>query len=115
MFAAPIACTGTTFEACVNARRHEFDCSSYGPGFTCQSYDGVPFCGLASECRPGNVVDADWELSQQGKPEPSCDGTTLVFCNAGRLERIDCTELGFTGCDIDDGLGCIPSPTSIYR
>jgi hypothetical protein len=111
-FSTGIACAGNMLEACVNGRRHDFDCTTTGPGFTCQTYQGVPFCGLASECLPGNV-DTDI-FSQQGDPEPACDGTSIVFCNAGRLERIDCTSLGFTGCDLEAGLGCVPSPESDF-
>jgi len=41
----------------------------------------------------------------------SCDGATLTFCSAGRLEHVDCLALGFTGCEIDRSnsrYGCIP-------
>jgi len=112
MFMTGIACAGDTLAACVNGRRHDFDCSIYGPGFSCQTYEGVPFCGLSSECLPGNI---NLDISQQGKPEPTCNGSSIVFCNAGRLESIDCTSLGFTGCDLEAGLGCVPSPTSDLR
>jgi hypothetical protein len=110
-----MACTGSTLETCVNGRRHDLDCSTYGPDFSCQSYEGIPFCGLASECLPADLFDYGPDISQDGDPVPFCDGTSIVFCNAGRMERIDCTELGFTGCDVDIGLGCIPSPTSDLR
>ena len=29
-----------------------------------------------------------------------CTGKVLAFCNAGRLEHIDCTTLGFTECEV---------------
>ena len=109
-----MACAGSTLEACVNGRRHDLDCSTFGPGFSCQSYDGIPFCGLASDCLPANLWDYGPDVSDDGDPVPACDGTSITFCNAGRVERVDCTERGFTGCDLQ-GLGCVPSPTSDLR
>jgi hypothetical protein len=110
-----IACAGRTLEACVNGRRQDLDCAMFGEGFSCQSVGGIPFCGVAAECLPANLQGGDRDVSQNGVPEPVCDGTSIVFCNAGRLERVDCTELGFTGCDLEAGLGCVPSPTSDLR
>jgi hypothetical protein len=108
-----MACAGNTLVACVNGRQHDLDCATMGEGFSCQMNAGIPFCGLAAECLPAHLQGAaDRDVPQGGLPEPSCDGTAIVFCNAGRLERIDCTTLGFTGCDLDAGIGCIPSPTS---
>jgi hypothetical protein len=108
-----IACAGDVLEACVNGRRQDLDCTTFGAGFSCQSHSGIPFCGLASECLPANLQGSlDRDVPQGGIPEPACDGALVVFCNAGRLERIDCTALGFTGCDIEAGYGCVPSPST---
>ncbi|HZF51711.1 MAG TPA: hypothetical protein VE093_23815 [Polyangiaceae bacterium] len=66
-------------------------------GFSCQSLNTASFCGLAAECEPGSAYYA------------TCEGTTVVFCNAGRIEKIDCTTLGFTGCHTMYGEGaCSP-------
>ena len=93
-------------QACLGGRTTSIDCAAQGPGFSCQSLNGSFFCGLAAECQPARNSSA---------PELAiCDGTTLTFCSAGRLEHIDCTTLGFSGCEIDakldhfDHFGCTP-------
>ncbi len=96
-------CEGSTLTACVAGKLARIDCSERGPDFGCQHFSGAFFCGLAGECSPsGTSVLA---------PAPSCAGTVLEFCSAGRLEHVDCVELGFSGCTVDDlhGLhGCTP-------
>jgi len=83
-------CSGATLSACVNGKLTSVDCATKGPGFGCQHVADDYFCGLASQCDPpsetGNATAA------------RCDGAVLEFCNAGRLERVDCTSLGFPGC-----------------
>jgi hypothetical protein len=44
----------------------------------------------------------------------TCDGATVVICNAGRVDRVDCRSLGFTGCEVNKvnhTYGCIPGPS----
>jgi hypothetical protein len=98
-----MSCSGNTLQACLGGRTTSIDCATQGPGFSCQSFDGSFFCGLGAECVPAN---------DGSSPEPAtCDGTTLNFCNAGRVEHLECTALGFTGCEIDEKLGlygCTP-------
>jgi hypothetical protein len=97
------ACAGATLTACVAGGQAEVDCATYGPGFTCQSVDGNFFCGLAAECVPADNYAAAHPAR--------CDGNQLSFCNAGRLETIDCLSLGFSGCEVDssaDRYGCTP-------
>lgn len=91
-----LSCNGATLRACVNGGVKDVDCSTLGVGFSCQSTGSAFFCGLANECAPGSGT------------RPSCEGNTLVLCNAGRVERIDCTSLGFTGCLASAG-ACVPS------
>jgi hypothetical protein len=98
------ACDEDELTACVAGKIATRDCSSAGPGFGCQDVNGVQFCGLASECLPGEEPGAS---DQSGSPI-SCEGDTVVFCNAGRIDRVDCTSLGFTGCDVDASQGCTP-------
>ena len=106
VFFEGISCNGANLEACVENRKTTLNCAERGPGFSCQTFGGQSFCGLASECTPalrGLVPQA-----------ASCEGNNVVFCNAGRIERIDCTTLGFTGCDVDKSkhtYGCTPGPT----
>ncbi|MGZ6093728.1 MAG: hypothetical protein ACXWUG_16980 [Polyangiales bacterium] len=96
-----IACDGAKLRACVNGNEATFDCATIGKGFTCQSGTiggkSVAFCGLAAECDP--------TVSSQ----PSCEGNDLVVCNAGRIEKVDCTALGFSGCNATAKV-CSPSP-----
>jgi hypothetical protein len=96
------ACEGQTLVACVEGRLQRRDCTTVNPEFSCQSYGGEFFCGLGSECIPGNNPPGSFGTAER------CEGTELIFCNAGRVERFDCTELGFTGCDVDAEFGCTP-------
>ncbi|HEX2872007.1 MAG TPA: hypothetical protein VHP33_12140 [Polyangiaceae bacterium] len=97
------ACSGATLTACVSGSKAEVDCTTYGPEFTCQSRDGSFFCGLAAECVPADNYAA-------AQPA-TCDGNLLSFCNAGRLETLDCLALGFSGCEVNSSMnryGCTP-------
>jgi hypothetical protein len=86
-------CNGTHLTACVRGGSADLDCSLFGPDFTCQSSGAAFFCGLDSECDPATHVK-------------SCEGTVTVMCNAGRLTRVDCTDLGFRACSSNARLGC---------
>jgi hypothetical protein len=100
-----IACAGPQLDACVGGKRQLIDCAAISPGFSCESYAGHFFCGLGSGCLPGN---------EPGAVANTCEGDTVVLCNAGRVERIDCSSLGFSGCDVDPSMnhyGCIPGLT----
>jgi len=92
------ACDGDTLVACENEHVARIDCTTEGPGFSCQDVGSKSFCGLASECEP-----ADDGLN--GEFEASCSGSVLTFCNAGRIEALDCTTLGFESCEIEPGVG----------
>jgi hypothetical protein len=94
-------CEGSRLRACVGGKEQPVDCAAQGQGFGCQSKDGHSFCGLAAECLP----------SERDQGTTTCEGSTVVFCNAGRLQRVDCMALGFTGCDVDTSkghFGCVP-------
>ena len=98
-----LGCDGALLRVCPGGREHSLDCSMVASGFSCQSVGGAFFCGLASECDP------------EGASVQSCDGTTITLCHAGRIEQINCTELGFTGCQMVEGKNsavCVPSPYS---
>ena len=98
-------CSGTSLVACVGGQTQTFDCTRIAPGFSCQSVSGMYFCGIASECVPGNNP-----VGSNSTPN-ACDGTEVVLCNAGRIDRVDCLALGFKGCEIDrlnGKLGCVP-------
>lgn len=86
---------------CANGRVHLQTCGALAPGFRCQTAAGGDFCGLGGECPPYDYEDA-----------PTCEGTVLSVCNAGKIEAIDCTTLGFTRCESrgPDGYICAPGP-----
>ncbi len=94
---------GDTLEGCVNGGVHRLACGTIAEGFTCQSMGGEEFCGLGDACDP-RILDGEDGTA-------TCDGDTIVICNAGRLDRVDCTSLGFTGCAVGgrDGAYCTPS------
>jgi hypothetical protein len=89
-----ISCdSSTTLEACLNAGTTSVDCTKLGVGFKCET-DGVQafFCGMAGECVPTSA-------------RSSCDGSKVVLCNAGHVESIDCSPLGFKSCSMGR---CVP-------
>lgn len=96
-------CRGDVLEACLGDKATTVACVDQGPGFTCQTIGDAHFCGRAADCVPSDLY---------GDPsEPSCEGTVLTFCNAGRREQIDCRALGFDGCEVNTAVGhygCTP-------
>jgi hypothetical protein len=94
-------CSGDTLTTCVNGGEHALDCKSLATGFTCQSTGTSSFCGLDAACDPNAGLDA------------TCDGDSVVVCNGGRVEKVDCKSLGFTGCSPMFGV-CIPSVYSAF-
>ncbi len=102
---AGTGCSGDTLQACLGGHATTVNCAEQGPDFSCQSVQGAFFCGLAAECVPAD------NYSGSDTSPPTCDGNVLTFCNAGRLEHLDCTTLGFTDCEINhkvDHYGCTP-------
>jgi hypothetical protein len=98
------ACEGPVLHACVGGQEQAITCPFVAEGFTCQSAGGQFFCGLAGECVPDQQTG--------GNLAARCEGNTVLFCNAGRIDRVDCTSLGFTGCDVDPNVGhygCVPT------
>ncbi|TKC99264.1 hypothetical protein E8A74_38230 [Polyangium fumosum] len=90
-----------TVMTCFNRSQLPRDCTAVGEGFTCQPAKDLAqrqyaYCGLASECQPGDPRVA------------TCEGDSLVVCNAGRIEKIDCKSLGFDSCNAEKGT-CSPA------
>ena len=50
----------------------------------------MAYCGTAAECSP---------KSPWNKVAATCDATSVVMCNGGKISKLDCTTLGFTGCN----------------
>ena len=94
-----VACNGGALGGCFNGLAASLDCAALGPGFGCQSAGGRFFCGLASECEPAS------EFTSSVTYPDTCSGSVLNFCNAGRIEHIDCATLGFKDCKIDASQG----------
>lgn len=65
----------------------KIECSKFPGRKTCDpKADPFELCNAAgTECDP--VITKD-----------SCEGTRLVYCDDGYIEKADCTELGFKGC-----------------
>jgi len=103
-----LGCIGADLDVCMGGQHATVRCADRGPGFACQTFGGQSFCGLASECAP------PVEGPSLTAPAGECEGNSVVICNAGRIDKIDCTTLGFTGCEFNKSLakyGCIPGPT----
>jgi hypothetical protein len=84
---------------CASDYEQVMDCGALAKGFTCQNGNLGRYCGLGSECDHYHKT--------------TCEGDSIVFCNAGRIEKIDCNTLGFTGCDPTYGV-CTPSPAGLF-
>ena len=91
-----ISCNGAKLLACMNGFEQEVDCATLVSGFTCQTSGMKSFCGIAGECDPTAGVAA------------TCEGDNVVVCNGGRIDKVDCKSLGFTGCNAKYGT-CSPS------
>lgn len=87
----PTCANGDRLDVCLN---YGFQCSEWLPGSTCQNGQ----CLLGSDCTPDKILDGI-----------ACDGNSLRVCVAGKIEKVDCTQLGFTGCD-SFTRGCTPNP-----
>jgi hypothetical protein len=80
-------CVGDRLEACVGGGVTTVDCGTMVTGAACQSReDAGAFCGFGTDCTPGKAAAT------------SCDGDSVVVCNGGRIERVDCRTMGFTSC-----------------
>jgi hypothetical protein len=86
----------TVLRACVGLGEKQIDCLQLGKGFKCIS-EGQPHCGFAAECTKDTPV--------------TCEGDSLVVCDAGRIRKVDCKTLGFTTCD-EAHSAC--GPNSLY-
>ncbi len=78
-----------TLASCVNGGTHEIACADIARGMTCRTTSAVEmraYCGLANECDPFTTV------------VEFCSGDDVPVCNAGRLDRVSCFDLGFTRC-----------------
>lgn len=100
-FGDVIDCVDSTHaRICMNGHETVIDCGTRGKGFTCRKSAKNPshaYCGIGDECVP-NLL---------GSLDTHCEGSSVVFCNGGRAEKVDCKALGFKDCDPATAL-CIP-------
>jgi hypothetical protein len=89
-------CDGRAYRRCEQDRLVE--CENAGRVSKATVTDCV---GIGLRCRgigprAGCVVATDLECDKAMLPK--CDGSSLTFCAAGRLEKIACESLGFSSC-----------------
>jgi hypothetical protein len=89
-----VRCENGKLVGCLENGLATLDCAESALGFTCfDAPDGgstsAAYCGTAAECSP---------KSPWAKVAATCEGTSVVMCNGGKIEKVDCTSLGFTGC-----------------
>lgn len=90
-----VRCENGKLLGCVQNGLAPLDCAESAIGFTCfDAPDGgstsMAYCGTAAECSP---------KSPWNKVAATCDATSVVMCNGGKISKLDCTTLGFTGCN----------------
>ena len=81
-------CNGTNLVRCLGGKEARFDCAGeLGTDFTCFQAEGQE-----AECGPaGTECDVDEYVDH-------CDGSSLVYCRFGTVDRVDCASLGFVTC-----------------
>lgn len=97
-----VGCDGAKLKACVSGGLTTVDCTAHVLGTTCQTLNGdlgpISYCGVAAECDP------------QHPAQSGCDGDSVVVCNGGKIARVDCKDLGFSGClGVGDHAICVHS------
>jgi hypothetical protein len=84
-------CAEGSLVGCVGGQEAMVDCTTLVRGASCwPAGDGSPekaYCGFGDQCAPDRP------------PSAACDGDSVVVCNGGRVERVDCRALGFAGCE----------------
>ena len=100
---AGTTCTGTKVAGCENGGRVAFDCGRHIIGAARQTTDdaglvGSAQCGIGTACVMSEIDNTR-----------TCDGDSVVICNRGRIDRVDCRALGFTGCKVYESKAiCVP-------
>jgi hypothetical protein len=98
------ACTGpridgNTLVTCDFGFEHRVDCNAAVPGGTVQHQTTMngpdDYCGLGTACEPGAAL-------------ATCTNGQLTMCVFGTVRSVDCTALGYTGCDSNAQHACKP-------
>ncbi|MDC0740332.1 hypothetical protein [Polyangium mundeleinium] len=95
-YSSGLTCDGPELRACINGGEQAVDCDKLVKGSACNSSGASYFCGFGSACDPFSGDNA------------TCEGDSIVVCHAGRIDKVDCKTLGFTGCNATWGT-CSPS------
>jgi len=93
----------TTLRICMDGHETTVECPSLADGFTCIPGglpDTKPKCGFANECDLDGLT--------------YCEGDSVVLCDAGKIRKVDCKSLGFTGCNKEWGV-CSPGIYDYYH
>jgi hypothetical protein len=94
-----IACDSPTkLRVCMDGYEATVDCPSLADGLTCIP-GAKPRCGFADECDLDGLT--------------YCEGDSVVLCDAGKVRKVDCKSLGFTGCNPNWGV-CSPGIYDYY-
>jgi hypothetical protein len=89
-----LRCDGTVLVSCTGGAEARFDCGSIHLGCFA-GVNGKPFgCALAGDC----------DAQQQ---TPTCTGSTLAVCDAGKYVNVDCTAGGYSSCDPSGIAHCV--------
>ncbi len=94
-----LGCEGRRLRQCTGNAESVVDCARRHAAMNCRVTGEQAFCGVEAACDPLSTA-------------PRCEGDTIVLCNAGRVERVDCRALGFARCDphLRRGAICGPVP-----
>lgn len=91
-------CDGNTFVLCDAsfARETRVECNSLFPESACAA--SSPSGVVGSYCYPADPQDNECWYDSKDR----CDGATLLLCQNGRFQGVDCTRLGFGTCQVLD-------------
>lgn len=89
----PLRCDGSVLVSCVDGAEARFDCASLRLGCFAKAGGGGFGCAAGNECDPGNYPI-------------TCVGSTLKFCNNGKVQTFDCASAGFSTCSPNNGGSC---------
>jgi hypothetical protein len=88
-----LGCDGNVLLHCLDGQQAREDCGRYNLGCYPRPNGNGFGCFAGNECDPGNYG-------------ATCVGTTLTFCNNGKIQSVDCGSFGFTTCNPNAGGSC---------
>jgi hypothetical protein len=87
------SCAGDDFKTCLNGREAAIDCARVGMECGLNS-DQQYSCVNPGGCHPYSDLE-------------TCADGTIRFCGIQGWEEVDCTALGFAGCEDSQGANCV--------